>query len=298
MKRAAFAYTPLAIAEIALGFTGNMLYDQYKELHSTAFWMAFGTAQVFALFFAVYVTIIIERARFRERCELFHSFVHRLRDLSVMAMPQDSPPRKVATHQDLLSPELGYKLTKTLDSMAEMFSRLAPLNSNVFTAIRERRADGSFQTLRYRGGKSKVDRQEKSMPLQPSAAMIKRLVDSYNDGQDCVIITGQQCAEWIDMPNNRLKEDMSVLMGAVFRKVWLPGGADNEFPHEERHLEWILCVAADRPDAFKDWHKPLMKCYNDAFGILLNELVRSQRPQSEVGKKTGPMVSVNKVVKK
>jgi hypothetical protein len=75
---------------------------------------------------------------------------------------------------------------------------------------------------------------------------------------------------WEAQENDKSHEDKSVLMSAVMAKSWVKRSWSN------KKMMMILCVCADRDNAFGEKHISLMQSFTDVFFLILNVLVRSQ----------------------
>jgi hypothetical protein len=217
-----------------------------------------------------------------ERCELQHRFVHKARDLFVQSLGKKFICQPSSQRKDFVAAPYKAEVKELLDTIARYFSTVVPAGIQVFTALRERRADGKFHTF-ARGGIYRADREDGSQPFADDTPMVADLVRAYNDKQDCVILTGPTFSNWKAMPNDFHEEDRSVLMGAVFCKTY--DEAISKFPREERSLEWILCVASNGAGALqKESHSAMMKSFTDVLALLLNSFIRisSLKPPSSV----------------
>lgn len=280
MKKTTWKLIGTIIANLALGVLGNWFYEVAKSANWSSPWVLSLAFYGFLIALQIGVAILIRnivRNATLEVVEAFsrgmHEFIHRARDLFVVLLSDRSvidaterPGFMATAHEHLIE--------KLLDVMASTFSLLVPRNTRVFTAIRERRADEHYHTF-LRGGPHRADRGDTTEAVSNDSPMVQELTKAYNDKQDCVILTGPGQANWKEMHNDRHGEDRTVLMGAVFSKVWET--SIRSFPRDKRKLEWILCVAADRPGVFnRERHFELMKCFNDIFAIFLNWFVREK----------------------
>lgn len=207
------------------------------------------------------------------RSEILHNFIHRARDLGIKLMPKSRIAR-------VPSPDLVYRyardLTELLQSISTLFNELAPPGTKVWVALRVRHKNGSFHTA-LRTSDCDPKREQRSEPLLKDYKIISTLEATYGNQHhaDCVLLTGPGKPEWQHLKNDDLNENKSVLLGAVFTKYWGRGG------FAQPVLGWLLCVNADRSDAFDDSHKPLMRCCNDVFSWILNELARCEEQEND-----------------
>lgn len=204
-----------------------------------------------------------QEKKFVQYTEQHHKFVHHARDFAVRI---GGPVKK---KEFIIAEEYHPLLEDILNRMHRTFKPLFP-DVKLFTAIRERRGE-EYYTIAWGGDTDKVARKDGTEPLHLKHKMVEELVDSFHEGTDCVIITGQDDPNWHKKrKNNAKREDLSVLMGAIFSKEW-----QNEkfIPIQ---MEWILCIASDKSGTFKEEHKPLMKCFTDVCGLLVNLLVRQE----------------------
>ena len=216
-----------------------------------------------------------ERRRFVRRTHLVHSFAHIARNLAVMMMAH-KPERfgSESTNPPVpVSGRLHYsyfgELTKLMRLVSDMFSELVPSGTKVWACLRERRSDGKYYTI-LRAGVYNASRAEHSVPLDKDSETMKKLRESYAEKKNCVMITGsaRRAQEWEKMPNDDLGEDRCILMGAVLSKSW------NGYEFDQPMFNWVLCVCADKDNAFDESHIPLMKFYNDVFSWLINSFIR------------------------
>jgi len=124
-------------------------------------------------------------------------------------------------------------------------------------------------TILRAGEVDDMERNLNTKPLQRTTRWWRSCGKVFYTRRDCVLLTGSNELSWHTLPNDERKEDLSVLMGAVFTKQFEPGksnpgGLDNLL-FKPIELEWILCIAADKEGAFNESHKSLMKCFNDGF---------------------------------
>jgi hypothetical protein len=207
--------------------------------------------------------------RSAKQADLQHGFIHSARDIFIRnagKIPEHSRPNQ-RTH--IVPNDQVADLQRLLELVAQNFQLAVPEGTNIFVAIRERRRN-EFVTI-ARAGQFNPSRKGVSVGLPVTASVVKALEESFKIASDCVLITGQNDPLWTTLPSDKFKEDLSVLMGAVFSKVWQP--SQQEFAY--KNLDWILCVCADKPDTFNKNHSPQMKCFNDTFAILLNLFLRS-----------------------
>lgn len=205
------------------------------------------------------------------RSELLHTYVHRARDLGVRLLPHAAQPGAVLSEK--LCEVYAINLTRMLEMLSALFRELAPEGTRVWVALRVRKDDNKFHTW-IRMGNYRENRQSSSEPLSEDSNIVRSLRTSFNDhgNPDCVILTGPGHPEWQPMENDKIGENKSVLLGAVFTK-FLVSNESMSFS-KEPDLTWILCVNADKEGAFTEDHKPLMRCCNDVMSWLVNELAR------------------------
>jgi hypothetical protein len=202
-----------------------------------------------------------ERAK---RAEILHKMIHQARDLGVKLLGQTK-------REKLLSPLAldPYKsqLSDILSLIADFFGALAAKDgASVWVALRRLQSDGQFHTY-LRTPNCNAHRGECSEPLPRESVIVETLVKSYKRG-DCALLTGPGRPEWYQTKNDIFEENKSVLLGAVFSKVW----QKDRFDHPV--LTWILCVNATEEGAFTEDHKPIMRCCNDILSWLVNEFAR------------------------
>jgi|GEM_PF-6080647 len=212
-------------------------------------------------------------SRDMELAKSVHGFVHRVRDLSVILHMNDLPKNiNSRAEKSIIANPFENRIQEMLISMIRTYKVLVPRDTKLFAVIRELKPDRTYQTV-LRAGDFRPDRNEKSEGMRYDSPMIQDLLQAINRNRDCVIRTGPGYPNWKEMPNDKLGEDKSVLLGAVFSKVWNP--KIGIFSTEDRRLEWVLCLAADRENVFdKPHHLELMKTFNDSLGILLNWFAR------------------------
>jgi hypothetical protein len=81
-------------------------------------------------------------------------------------------------------------------------------------------------------------------------------------------------SKWEPHPNDKLNENLCVLMGAVMTKSPADGLRGSEWTNAK--LTWIVSVNADKPGAFNDNHREIMRCGIVAFSWLANTLIRKE----------------------
>jgi hypothetical protein len=162
-------------------------------------------------------------------------------------------------------------LEKMLWHTGRLFGAIAK-EAQVWVALRALNEDGEYETI-LRTPNCHSLREENSDPLPADCMLVQALHAAYLDSvkADCVILTGPSHQEWLKMTNDQYQENKSVLLGAIYSKSWNEGVKGFRKNHK---LTWILCVNADKENAFSEHHKPLMRCCNDAFSMLVNVLSR------------------------
>lgn len=285
-------YSKVIIPGLAVNIAAGIILETSKAwIESEDYGIAlfiFGIIVVNLIYSIVLVTYTrkIERDKFVDRTNIHHSFAHTARNIAVKLMKrkQSLPINGDSITPIALSGELHYSyegdIVLLLRSLADMFSKLVPEGTKVWTCLRERRSDDNYYTI-MRAGNFSPTRIEFSSPLSKDSKTLENLRHSYEHKMDCVIITGSSTEDkgWESMRNDDLGEDLSVLMGAVLSKSW------NGRKFDDPMLNWVLCVCADKEKVFNDSHIPLMKCFNDIFSWLLNSFIRHDAIQNEEGSK-------------
>jgi hypothetical protein len=215
----------------------------------------------------------------------FHRFLHRSRDLGVIALPS------LADLDALASDELlqyhHQRLSQLLDNVRMLFEQMVPKGTTVHAALRCRKSDNNFHT-ELRTSNYHPDRQSTTEPLSPNSKIVESLIrnaDQEVNKRDCVMLTGSRGYDnWQKMTNDKYGQDKSALMGAVFCKRW----DGKSFPRPYS-LHWILCVTADKEHVFNETHVPFMRCCNDVFSWILNSFVRHPLDSAQTVKALGTL---------
>jgi hypothetical protein len=217
----------------------------------------------------------VQHGDFEKRTEAHHSFVHAARDALVKCYPAQlqKGPRTTGLYQGIKR-RAPAELETMLQGLTETFRPLVPEGTRLFASIRERTGAEEYETKARYGDCDHKARADGTKALHRQNKMLAELDKSFWKGQ-CVILTGSAEPNWQEQPNDHLGEDKAVMMGAIFSKQLRPRKMrpeDSEW--QPMHLEWIVCLAADKAGVFNNTHLPLMKCFNDVFGILLNVIIR------------------------
>lgn len=210
------------------------------------------------------------------RIAIHHQFAHKARDLCVMHLgklteffPSGGNSNKPAKVFEDAKP----MISSMLEDVVRIFSLMVDPDIKVWASLRERRNDSKYHTF-LRAGKYSTKRIKPSKALYKDSVTLSQLKQSFSGGR-CVILTGQTYGPdmWEPQPNDKLKEDLSVLMSAVMAKSW-NSDEDNGY-WSDRKLMMVFCVCADREDAFGEIHIPLMQCLTDVFSLIVNILLRT-----------------------
>lgn len=234
----------------------------------------FVVLQVAGCFFTYKLTKARDFAIFKRRTDRHHRFIHYARDRAIYEMdglPELSlnPELGDAPVAGNISIEQEAKISKLLSRMVRVFDLVVPRGAKVWACVRQLCHDGSYRTfIRY--GDYNTDRRSSSKPLLADAPLVEKLHNLYKEEKECVVVTGQHDDQWTPMPNDKLDETRSVLIGAILAKE--PSKEGDGFA--EPKMIWMLCLCSDLPDAFNEGYKNLMKCCNDAFSWLLNTWIR------------------------
>ena len=223
-----------------------------------------------------------DREAFHTRSFCHHKLMHHARDTALILMPvvppYEGPPlspgKKAAPLKSLELQEAV--IQGMLQQMATIFASLVPRGTQVFTSLRDRRADDCYHTF-GRAGVFAVSRDGGSLPLnKDNSPTVLKLKLSYQEGS-CVVLTGsvKGPTEWTPSKNDRLGEDKCVLMGAVMTRSYGPQKDASE-GWVNGKLSWIVSVCADRADAFTTQHIPLMQCFVITFSWLANTMIRNE----------------------
>jgi hypothetical protein len=210
------------------------------------------------------------------------NMLHLARDASVRYLPVPvgayDPPPATAGGKFPADPRLEENrdlIINMLNDLVGVFREIAPPGTKVWASLRDRRADGNYYTFE-RAGSFSVSRKATSQPLNKDRSRtVIELRHSYRLGS-CVVLTGSDMGEskWEPHPNDRLNENLCVLMGAVMTKSPADGLRGSEWKNAK--LTWIVSVNADKTNAFNDNHREIMRCGVVAFSWLANTLIRKE----------------------
>ncbi len=256
-------------------------YVQYIDFIKIASYILFGFITGYATY-KVTKLVVANSVNENNKAELkqlmideshhLHNLAHETRDLAVRLM---EPKRNIIPFDGELKPLSGLvhydhldEINQILSTVISIFKPLVSKDVKIWTCIRERKNDDCYHTF-IRVGEYTKSRKQFSEPLHKESKIVKHLKHSYEVLQHCVIVTGSEEPEWDNVKNNKYKEDLSVLMGAVLSKSW-----DGEKKFEKPKLNWILCVNANKENVFDESFIPLMKFCNDVFSLLVNSFIR------------------------
>ena len=211
-----------------------------------------------------------------------HSLIHRARDCGIRTLPktifdEHSPKR---SDFDILNNSRN-EITKLLSTIANIFDDITPKNVKIWSALRVRNINNEFYTFERAGSYSPV-RRGHSKPLPVGSPFVNYLWDQYRVGQ-CVIFdkSGKLKEIWDFQDSDYLKEDLSILAGAVVNKATHDLDDLSENPawvgNDIQNLSWILYVNASERGIFNEEYRDLMKSFVDIFSWLLNSMHRHQR---------------------
>jgi hypothetical protein len=212
---------------------------------------------------------------FEERTSEHHKFAHFARDL-VVKMLGDAEIIERRPGEHVVPSEFNPLLIKMLEKVAKTFELMAPEGTKVFAAIRERQGD-VYTTILRGGNVDNAKRAANTLAIHETNKMVEALQRSFYEEKNCVILTGFEDPTWHYGGRNLRKEDLCVLLGAIFSKygnVDAAGHKEGNRGFTPGKMEWILTVTADRKNVFGKPHKNLMKCFNDIFGVILNVSLR------------------------
>jgi hypothetical protein len=194
-----------------------------------------------------------------------HVLVHFVRNTVV----RSTPPVPALELPIILTESERATVQQMLQHTRDIFLTVVKPGVNIMVTARELRCDGRFHTF-ARAGEANPCRSQTSKPLGPNDATIRTLLERLRNNAKCVILTGSVKGEleWTPQPNDQLGEDKSVLMGAVLIKN--PEG--QEF--STQHMKWVLCICADRENAFDSACQPLMQVCLDLLSLYANLVAR------------------------
>ena len=222
--------------------------------------------------------ILANTSTFENRTEDHHLFAHYARDLAIKLTGDYKPTKtlKVNIPKDLQKEELR----KMLEQVYKTFKHLVHPNVKLFATIRELRGE-KYHTLLRVGDMDNEHRQNNTHPLELDDLLVSALTHEFKN-DECVLPTGTSDPRWKYPDPDGVHK--SVLLGAVFSKRW----SNKKQKFIAVRLEWILSIAANDGNALKPSHRPLMRCFNDVCGLIVNVALRHQL-QEERKSPTAPM---------
>jgi hypothetical protein len=232
----------------------------------------------------------------------YHRIVHHARDLVVrildryshMGSPEHSlreilPPRESLPLSGSPSVMNLYRdpIGKMIRLLEIVFRRLVEgSDATVWVCLRDLRGDGHYHNfLRSESFPGADSRDEASTPWPHTCKTITTLLrttapcnppDMENtSGQNCTIITDPSKDTW---PPYLLQGDpqrkQSILGAVLLKKV--EGNLPE--PHAvQAGMWWILCVNSNKAGVFTEAHQRILQSCNDAFSIVANTVLRTER---------------------
>ncbi len=215
--------------------------------------------------------------------EELHDLVHLARDTSVKLLPV------VPKYSELIPANLpkGSQLPKLkameveyqqlIDELYDIFRVVIPEKHKIWVAVRDRRSDDQYHTWLRKGSQNK-SRGTTSQPMhKDNHQTVIQLKRHYYLQRKCVRITGIDDSEWQRHDNDHLREDRSVMMGAVMTRSW----DSNSGEWSNNCLSLILTINSPDPNVFDNSHVPLLQASIDTFSWITNTAMRSQYQENK-----------------
>ena len=207
-----------------------------------------------------------------------HFLIHIARDLAVKNMPI------VPAYNEVLSlpnppgvtpierrADIELVVSKMLQRLIDIFQDITDGDANIWACIRTRREDDHYHTW-IRVGTFNPNRIETSSPMHKDKSnTMNSLKSHFQIERKCVMITGQNNSTWEGQQNDRFREDMSTLVGAVMTRSW-----DSKEDWINNCLSWVIFVNSDKENYFNESHIPTMQACVDVFSWLANSVLRVQ----------------------
>jgi hypothetical protein len=212
---------------------------------------------------------------FVEWTQLLHQFAHIIRNKCLMMMPNTPVYSTPCLNDNLALPNVVLAKNKEyfislLETLADLFKLVAPVDAKVWVSLRDRRADDNYHTF-ARAGVYNRKREDSSQPIHKDSNVLARLKENYRNNC-CVLLTGSEHGPqvWEQSENDKYGECKSVLLGAILTRSW--NSANDGWANNK--LVWILGVNSDTKNAFTNAHPELMQTCVVALSFIANIIAR------------------------